>query len=198
MPLAERDANTQHRRSLARGQSSPASGRENTAPSPTVNLAKDAPRHSQRFLAPTKASAAKLSTPPSTERSRLQPHSNRSVPPSQSPASRLPRPGLATPTPPVGKWSVAFNQSTVWAENSASDSSPSLSPSKGENVTGEHSLVRDLNFLQGPNLLADRTRRLHLTPRAKRHTRLVQKSLCLLAPLLLWLVHLVHPGTVAA
>lgn len=73
---------------------------ENVAPASHLPSPKETPARVNRFLAPTKASAAKT-TP---ERNRAQPHAGRNTPISNS---KLPRRGGAPIlTPPTSKWST--------------------------------------------------------------------------------------------
>ena len=129
MPLAERDINTQHHLHLTRCKRLPAAASvtdENATLSPTTPRAKDSPTHQQRFLAPTKASVAKNTPPPSADRARVQPPSSKSI--SSPHGSKLPRRNAATPTPksplfpPVSKWNRCV--ATDCIEDSTSHSRP--------------------------------------------------------------------------
>ena len=116
MPLAERDVNTQRQRPHTRGKrlhtAAPAAD-ENAAPSLAIARAHETPTRQQRFLTPTKASAAKNTPSPAITQPRAQLHSGRNTPHSQPQSSKIPRRNLATPTskpaldPPISKWNLS-------------------------------------------------------------------------------------------
>ena len=143
MPLAERDINTQHHLHLTRCKRLPAASSvtdENATLSPTTPRAKDSPTHQQRFLAPTKASVAKNTPPPSADRARIQPPSSKSIP---SPhGSKLPRRNAATPTPksplspPISKWNRCV------ATDCIEDLNGRAEPSSSGETAKDNSLVR--------------------------------------------------------
>lgn len=148
--LAERDVNLQHQLPLTRGKRLPAAGsvaHENSALSPSIPRAKATPTQPQRFLAPTKASVAKNTPPPSVDRTRAQPHSGRSTPLSQPHTSRLPRRNAATPTPkpafspPLSRWNASATP-VVYADSSADSQRSSPSPSPCGGAVNDQSLVR--------------------------------------------------------
>lgn len=149
MPLAERDINTQHHLHLTRCKRLPASGSvtdENAAPSPTVPRAKDSPTNQQRFLAPTKASVAKNTPPPSTDRTRIQPASSKSF--SSPHGSKLPRRNAVTPipksplSPPISKWNRCVASDCVDDSNSRAEPSTPPYPSSSSETANDRSLVR--------------------------------------------------------
>ena len=146
MPLAERDINTQHHIPLTRCKRLPASRSvtdENAALSPTIPRAKDSPTtNQQRFLAPTKASVAKNTPPPPTDRTRVQPSSGKSTSSPSPHGSKLPRRNAVTPTPksslcpPISKWNRSVEDS-----NSRAEPSSSPYPSPFSETANDHSLV---------------------------------------------------------
>lgn len=147
MPLAERDINTQHHLHLTRCKRLPASGSvtdENAALSPTVPRAKDSTVNQQRFLAPTKSSVAK-NTPPSTDRTRVQPASSKSF--SSPLGTKLPRRNPVTPTqksplsPPISKWNRCVATDCIDESHIRGEPSSSPYPSSSE-TANDHSLVR--------------------------------------------------------
>jgi hypothetical protein len=158
MPLAERDINTQHHLHLTRCKRLPASGSvtdENAALSPTVPRAKDSPVNQQRFLAPTKSSVAK-NTPPSTDRTRVQPASSKSF--SSPLGTKLPRRNPVTPTqksplsPPISKWNRCVATDCVDDSNSRAEPSSSPCPSPFSETANDHSLVRRATLSQAFDL----------------------------------------------
>jgi len=149
MPLAERDINTQHHLHLTRCKRLPASAPvtdENAALSPTIPRAKDSPTHQQRFLAPTKASVAKNTPPPSADRTRVQPASSKSF--SSPLGSKLPRRNAVTPTqksplsPPISKWNRCAATDCIDDSNSRAEPSSSPYPSSSSETANDRFLVR--------------------------------------------------------
>ena len=171
MPLAERDINTQHHLPLTRCKRLPASRSvtdENAALSPTIPRAKESPTtNQQRFLAPTKASVAKNTPPPPTDRTRVQPASGKSI--SSPHGSKLPRRNAATPTPksplspPISKWHRCVASDCVDDSNSRADPSSSPYPSPFSENENDHSLVCRATLSQASDHNShaiDRSRRL--------------------------------------
>jgi hypothetical protein len=156
MPLAERDINTQHHPPLTRCKRLPASRsvtEENAAIPPNVPRAKDSPTiNHQRFLAPTKASVAKNTPPPPTDRTRGQPPPGRSI--SSPHGSKLPRRNATTPTPnsllspPISKWNRCVATDCVDDSNSRAGPSSSPYPSPFSETTNHNSLVRKATLSQ--------------------------------------------------
>lgn len=150
MPLAERDVNLQHQLPLTRGKRLPTAGSvtdENSAPSPSIPRAKTTPTQPQRFLAPTKASVAKNTPPPSVDRTRAQPHLGRSTPLSQPHTSGLPRRNTATPTPKaafsplISRWNASAAPIVV-ADSSPDNQRSSPPPSPCGRAVSDQGLVR--------------------------------------------------------
>jgi hypothetical protein len=160
MPLAERDINTQHHLPLTRCKRLPASRSvtdENAALPPNVPRAKDSPTtNHQRFLAPTKASVAKNTPPPPTDRTRVQPAPARST--SSPHGSKLARRNAATPTPksplspPISKWNRCVATDCVDDSNSRAEPSSSPCPSPFSETANDHSLVRRATLSQAFDL----------------------------------------------
>ena len=156
MPLAERDVNTQRQRPLTRGKrlhTAASVTDENAAPSLPMTRAYETPTRQQRFLTPTKASAAKKTPSPATVQSRMQPHPGRNTPQSQKQSSKIPRRNLATPTfkpsydPPISRWNLsAANNFNLRPERAVDSLSASPCPPSSHQAAHDRLLVRRLTW----------------------------------------------------
>lgn len=157
MPLAERDVNTQRQRPHTRGKrlhtAAPAAD-ENAAPSLAIARAHETPTRQQRFLTPTKASAAKNTPSPAITQPRAQLHSGRNTPHSQPQSSKIPRRNLATPTskpaldPPISKWNLSA-ATNLYSRSGRPNNTPTTSPypPSSRDAADDRSLVRKIAWL---------------------------------------------------
>lgn len=145
MPLAERDVNSQHHQPSTRAKRLPAAGHENAAPSPNASSLRETAARSQRFFAPTKASAAKTTPPSLTDRTRAQPQSSRSTPHAQRPVSKLPRRNIVAPaiTPLASKLNPALSGRLVHSKDPAEDAQASPCAREAHETADYQSLVCD-------------------------------------------------------